>query len=113
MLEDIAPSTRSVKKVKLLETTPGIADDSLLLDSRISFLPFINYLKDKLTGTTDTRSRFSNYLIEKFEAEPALLKSVEDLELLNKNHGLLELLGSTLFPIVSEQEKNMFTMTVP
>ena len=113
MLEDIAPVASSLKRVRLLETTPGFAVDGLLLDSRISFLPFINYLKEKVTGRTETKSKFSNYLIEKFEAEPALLKPVEDPELLDKNQGLLELLGSTLFPIVSEQEKNMFTMAVP
>ena len=112
MLEDIAPSPQLQKKVKLLEATRGIPDDILSLDSRISFRPFVNYLKDKLTGTSDTRSRFSNYLIEKFEAEPALLQSA-DVELLNKNYGLLELLGSSLFPIVSEQEKNAFALALP
>lgn len=112
MLEDIAPSPRLQKKVKLLESAPGILDESLLPDSRISFRPFINYLKDKLTGTSDTRSKFSDYLIEKFEAEPALLE-VADLEVLDKNHDLLELLGSTLFPIISEREKNIFALAVP
>jgi hypothetical protein len=111
MLEDIAPATQPLRKVKVLET--GIADSGLLIDSKISFLPFVNYLRDKLTGSTATRSRFYNYLIEKFEDEPALLEPVEDRELLNKNQGLLELLGSTLFPVVSEQEKNLFTMAVP
>ena len=113
MLDDIAPAIQPMKKVKMLEVIPGIADYSLPVDSAISFLPFINYLKDKLTGNSDTRSRFYNYLIEKFEAEPALLQPVKDLQLLNKNQGLLELLGSTLFPVVSEHEKNMFTMAVP
>jgi len=113
MLDDITPAIQPMKKVKMLEVIPGIADYSLPVDSAISFLPFINYLKDKLTGNSDTRSRFYNYLIEKFEAEPALLQPVKDLQLLNKNQGLLELLGSTLFPVVSEHEKNMFTMAVP
>jgi hypothetical protein len=113
MLDDIAPSIQPMKKVKMLEVLPGIADYRLPVDSNISFLPFINYLKDKLTGSSDTRSRFFHYLIEKFEAEPALLQPVKDLQLLNKNQGLLDLLGCTLFPVVSEQEKNMFTMAVP
>ena len=112
MLEDLARSPQLQKKVKLLKATPGIADDIISLDSRISFRPFVNYLKDRLTGTSDTRSRFSNYLIEKFEAEPALLQCA-DVELLNKNYGLLELLGSSLFPIVSEQEKNAFALALP
>lgn len=113
MLEDIIPAIRYPKKVKVLAATPGITDQRLLIDSKISFLPFINYLKDKLTGSTDTRSGFYHYLIEKLEAEPALLQPVEDRSLLDQHQGLLELLGTVLFPVVSEQEKNMFTMAVP
>ena len=112
MLEDIIPATRPGKKVKLLETPPGVLDDKLKVKSSISFLPFLNYLKNQLAGTSDTRSRISNYLIEKFESHPALLQSA-DLESLNENQDVLELLGSTLFPIVSEQDENIFTMAVP
>lgn len=113
MLEDIIPAIRSTKKVKLLAATPGIAEKSLSVDSRISFLPFINYLKDKLTDSSNTRTRIYNYLIEKFENEPDLLKPVEDTQILSNNGDLLELLGSTLFPVVSEPEKNVFTLEVP
>ncbi|NII28492.1 hypothetical protein HB364_25640 [Pseudoflavitalea sp. X16] len=113
MLEDIIPAIRYPKKVKVLAALPGITDERLMIDSKISFLPFINYLKDKLTGSTDTRSGFYHYLIEKFEAEPALLQPVEDRSLLDEHQGLLELLGTVLFPVISEQEKNLFTMAVP
>lgn len=113
MLEDIIPAIRYPKKVKVLAAAPGNTDHSLLIDSKISFLPFINYLKDKLTGCSDTRAGFYHYLIEKFESEPALLRPVEDLTLLDQHQDLLELLGTVLFPVVSEQEKNVFTMAVP
>jgi hypothetical protein len=113
MLEDIAPAIRSVKKVKMLAAKPGIADKSLPVDSRISFRPFIDYLKNKLADSSDTRSKIYNYLIERFEAKPALLQPVDDSSLLNENRDLLELLETTLFPMVSEQEKNMFAMAVP
>jgi hypothetical protein len=113
MLEDIVPAIRSLKKVKVLAATPGVPGESPLVDSRISFLPFVNYLKDKLAGISDTRSGFYHYLIEKFEAEPALLQPVKDSRLLDENQGLLELLGTVLFPVVGEQEKNVFSMAVP
>ena len=78
MIEDIASSpTRSFNKVRLLESA-GVESNSLSVDSKISFSPFINYLQNKLTGTSYTRSRFYNYLIEKFEAEPALLQPAEE-----------------------------------
>jgi GAF domain-containing protein len=114
MLEDITLSaTQSFQKVKVLAVTSEHAVERLSVDSRISFLPFINYLKDKISDSTATRSRFYNYLIEKFEAEPALLEPVMDSALLDENRNLLELLSTTLFPVVSDAEKNIFTLAVP
>ncbi|HMI59587.1 MAG TPA: hypothetical protein VK518_01720 [Puia sp.] len=113
MLEDISPAARPIKKVTTLATMPGSTDRSLFFDSKISFLPFVNYLKDKLTASSNTTSKIYNYLIERLEAEPALLQPVEDINLLNENQDLLELLGTALFPAVSEQEKNIFAMAVP
>lgn len=112
MLEDVAPAIRSSKKIKVLTASPRSTEDSISFESSISFLPFINYLKKKSVGN-DTRSRFYNYLIERFEAEPALLEPIKDNGLLDENRDLLELLGTTLFPVVSEPEKNIFTLTTP
>ena len=113
MLEDIAPAIRSPQRVKVLTTSLRSTEDSLAFDSSISFLPFINYLKKKSVGNIDTRSRFYNYLVQRFEAEPALLEPVKDNNLLDNNRDLLELLGTTLFPVVSEPEKNIFTLAAP
>jgi len=114
MIEDIASlPTRSFHKVKLLESTPEITNDRLTVDSKISFSPFVNYLQDKLTGASYTRSKFYNYLIEKFQAQPALLQPVEDSALLDQNSNLLDLLSTTLFPVASDQEKNIFSLAVP
>jgi hypothetical protein len=113
MLEDIVPVARYIKKVKMISAEQSSIDQLPLVDSRISFHPFINYLKDKLTERSDTRSRIYNYLIEKLEAEPALLQAEVNCNVLEENSDLLELLGTTLFAVVSEQEKNMFTMAEP
>ena len=112
-MEDIAPAVRSSKKVKLLTTLPGSTEEDHVFDSHISFLPFINYLKNKSTGNSDTRSRFYNYLVERFETEPALLLPVNDSSLLSENGDLLELLGTSLFPVVTDPEKNIFTLAAP
>jgi hypothetical protein len=113
MLEEISPAARPIKKVTMLATTQGSTEGNLFFDSKISFLPFVNYLKDKLTGSSNTTAKIYNYLIERLEAEPALLQPVEDINLLNENEDLLELLGTALFPVVAEQGKNIFAMAVP
>ncbi len=113
MLEDIAPAIRSSQKVKLRTVSRDSIEQGLAFDSSISFLPFVNYLKGKSSGSDDTRSKFYNYLIDRFEAEPSLLAPVKDSSLLDDNRDLLELLGTTLFPVVSEPEKNIFTLAAP
>jgi hypothetical protein len=112
MIEDIVSFPTHLDKVRLLESV-GAVSNSLSVDSKISFSPFIDYIKDKLTGASYSRSRFYKDLIEKFEAEPALLQPMSDNALLDKNGSLLELLSTSLFPVISEHEKNIFTLTVP
>ncbi|WP_276505038.1 hypothetical protein [Terrimonas pollutisoli] len=113
MLQDIASAIGSSEKVKVLTALPGSAEGNFAFDSSISFLPFVNYLKDHLAGIDDTRSRFYNYLIERFETEPALLMPIGDNRLLDEHSNLLELLGTALFPVVTDPEKNIFTLGVP
>ncbi|HEY4108105.1 GAF domain-containing protein [Puia sp.] len=112
MLEELAPATRLLRKVKILAANPGSIDDRLSVNSKISFQPFINYLKDKSKASSGTRSRFYKYLLEKFEpgsdpSQPLIDPSPDSKE------DLLELLNTTLFPLISEQEKNAFALAVP
>jgi hypothetical protein len=113
MPEMIAPAIGSVNKVNILAANRERVDNSLSIDSKISFRPFVNYLKEKLQDGSNTRSRIYNYLIDRFEETPALLHPVIDPHILDENQDLLDMLGTTLFPVVSEHEKNMFTMSVP
>ena len=113
MSEMIAPAIGTVNKVNILAADREYVDNSLSIDSKISFRPFVNYLKEKLQDGSHTRSRIYNYLIERFEETPALLQPVTDSHVLDENQDLLDMLGTTLFPVVSEHETNMFTMSVP
>ncbi|WP_143774176.1 hypothetical protein [Niastella vici] len=110
MLETTAPVGNCVK---ILAADTNVFDNQVTIDSKISFRPFVNYLKDKIHHSSNTKARIYNYLIERFEEVPALMEPVTDAHLLEEHHDLLELLGTTLFPAVSEEEKNIFTMGVP
>jgi len=43
--------------VKVLAASQDTTDEDFFIDSTISFRPFINYLKEKLAGCCDSRSR--------------------------------------------------------
>jgi hypothetical protein len=112
MLDTTAPAVGTANNVRILAANRNVLPDKTI-DTRISFRPFVNYLKDKLQTSSESKARIYHYLIDRFEETPALLEPVIDPHLLEENHDLLELLGTTLFPAVSEEQKNIFSMGVP
>src|SRR5437016_2583963 len=113
MIEEIIPALKPYQRLNILAAEPELTKALPNVDSKISFLPFINYLKEKYLSLTDTRADFYKYLIKKFEAEPILLKPIEDVKVLEQHADLLELLCTSLFPVVSEHEKNSFALAAP
>ncbi len=111
MIEEIISTTTPHANLKILSADKEITDKLPFLDSNISFLPFIHFVKDKLETTKGIRADFYQYLIKKFESEPVLLQQVIGSQDLFDNEGLLELLSTVIFPVVSE--KNNFTLAAP
>lgn len=112
MLEEISPSIRPLQEVKVIASAQWLKEEELPIDSKISFLPFIDYLRKIVSNTSDIRTGFYRYLLQKFEAEPVLLRSIDDMRVLSDNQDLLELLTTSLFPLVGDQER-IFTLSLP
>ncbi len=112
MLDEITPSIRPLKEVKIIASGKSLRDEELPIVSQISFLPFIEYLRQKADNTSDIRTGFYRYLLQKFEAEPALLEPIQDTSILSDNEDLLELLTTSLFPLVTDKER-IFTLALP
>lgn len=111
MIEDIISTATRQNRLKVISADKSIIDKLPAIDSYISFLPFINFLKDKLVTTSGTRADFYRYMIRKFEAEPALLQQIFDVQVLADNEELLELLSTAIFPVVCDN--NNFTLSAP
>ena len=113
MLDEIISGLRSSKRSKMLAAEQTFTKELPQIDSKISFLPLIDYLKEKRSAASDIKSDCYRYLIKKFEAEPHLSKTLTDVEILEEHTDLLELLGTMLFPIVSKYEKQTFALGTP
>src|SRR3989442_9356838 len=113
MIEEIIPSFTRNKRVKIVSAEAETINKLPVINSHISFLPFVNFLKDKLDTASGTRADFYRYLIRKFEAEPALLQQVKEVQLLEDHEELMELLSTAIFPVVSKEEENNFTLSTP
>ncbi len=110
MLDEITPVLMPPRKSIMLAAETGITDMLPLVESKVSFAPFINYLKEKRQSVSDTRERLYNDLIKKFESEPSLLYP-EDVEIIDQHAELMELLTTSLFPVVANflmMMKNIF-----
>ncbi len=113
MLQEVFSAALPAQKTKLLTPPPALMAELPTLDSKISFLPFVNYLKEKQPKVSETSSKFFGQLIDHIERKPALLSPIDDITVLNEQAELLESLCTSLFPIVSEHEKNSFALTAP
>lgn len=113
MLDEMIPALKPLENAKMMEASPTILASLPVIKSKISFRPFISYLKNKRSEISGTKERLYNFLIKKFESEPSLLQPIEDFEVINRHAELMELLTTSLFPVVGDQEKNNFALAAP
>ena len=113
MLDEIITALKPFKRSKMLSAEPKITGSLPVVDSKISFRPFIEYLKAKRTEVSGTKEKLYSNLIRNFEAEPSLLNPIDDIGLVEKNADLLELLTTSLFPVIDHHEEKNFALAAP
>lgn len=113
MIKDLIPGSIPHKGLKIITPDKNIINSLPAVESSISFRPFVNFLKEKLSATSGTRADFYRYLIRKFEEVPGLLDGLSDIRQLDEHEDLLEFLSTAIFPIVSEESESNFTFSAP
>jgi hypothetical protein len=112
MIEEVLPRPTLQRAIKILSPDTGFANLPAI-NTHISFLPFLNYLKEQLPTTSGNRTNFYKYLIEKFESDPTLLTPVKDKDPLTNHQELLEFLSTAIFPVVTSEQESNFTLSGP
>ncbi|MCK7559305.1 hypothetical protein MKQ70_31805 [Chitinophaga sedimenti] len=59
--------------MKTLTAHPALFKDDLLVDTQVSFVPFLRFLKDKVASSAGATASFYQLIIDKFESKPELL----------------------------------------
>jgi hypothetical protein len=113
MLDEMIPLAKPGQRSKMLAAQPSFTASLPLIKSKVSFRPFIAYLKNKQPEVSETKERLYSYLIKKFESEPSLLQDFNDADEIGKHGEIMELLTTSLFAVVGEQEKNNFALAAP
>ena len=81
--------------------------------SAVSFAPYIKFLKAQLSKADGMKANFYRFIIRKFEQHPVLLSPIADLMILGEYNELLHLVDATIFPLVYDEENNLFALTPP
>ena len=110
---DEMPVLKPTRKAKLLTAQPTIIESLPFMESGISFQPFVGFLKQKRPSVSGTKETLYNYLIRKFESEPALLNQIRDISMLDEHADLMELLTTSLFPVVEHGEQSNYALASP
>ncbi|MGF6844786.1 GAF domain-containing protein [Chitinophaga sp. W3I9] len=99
--------------MKVLTAHPGIFNDDKVIESNISFVPFLNYLKEKVTHEGEARSSFYKLIIDKFESNPEILKPIPGNGDLSAYKEYLDLLIAAIFPVTTDSSKDIYGIGVP
>jgi hypothetical protein len=113
MLDELTPALKPLKRSKPLAADASVVTSLPTVDSKISFRPFVSYLKNKRPEVSETKERLYSYLVKKFENEPSLLQPFDDTDEIANHPELMELLTTSLFPVVGDSEKNNFAFAAP
>ncbi|HTD93862.1 MAG TPA: hypothetical protein VK644_08630 [Chitinophagaceae bacterium] len=78
----------------------------------LSFRPFIDYLKKRRQETSSIKGRFFSFVIEQYEQHPELLQPIE-IEKVADYSALLQLIYTTLSPIIENEESQQWALSMP
>lgn len=113
MLDELIPALKPLKRSKMLTAEPAKLQSLPVIKNTISFGPFVEYLRSKRSAVSETRERLYNYVINRFESQPSLLKPVDNIGLMDEHADLMELLITSLFPVIGSQQKYSFAIAAP
>ncbi|CAL1520508.1 hypothetical protein [Chitinophaga sp. MM2321] len=99
--------------MKVLTAHPGVFNDEKLIESNISFVPFLRFLKEKVQNDLDPRSSFYKLIIQKFESNPETLLPISRHADLTRFKDYLDLLTAAIFPITTDSSRDIYGIGVP
>lgn len=97
----------------LVQTTNQLQPSAIGINSQISFLPFYQYIKDKVAQRQGRKTIYLDYVISQFEQRPDMLLPIADPQFLTDQKDLLELVASAIFPATTDEMTTFYSFTSP
>jgi hypothetical protein len=97
----------------LVQSTKSAQEGATTIKSKISFLPFYEFIKDKIARQGGRKSMYLEYVISQFEQQPLMLQPIEDKAILDAHKDLIELVASAIFPATTDEHATFYSFTMP
>lgn len=102
-------SSMLVQDGKIINT----ADPRQLLAAKISFKRYLTYLQEASHDHNILKRLLYSFVIKRFNEEPRLLETFDHANEVEAYSEVLELVRSTLFPLIEEAGKSIFALSMP
>lgn len=99
--------------MKVLSANSEIFKEDVLIDSHISFAPYVNFLKQKATNKEDARAAYYQQIVKRFESNPALLGPIAGADDMSAYQEYLDLIIATIFPVTIDMDKDIYGIGIP
>jgi len=99
--------------MKVLTAQTGDFKEEGVIDSRISFAPFVRFLKEKAANGGDTRAAYYRQLVDKFEQTPTALVPFNGPEEVSAHQELLDIVAANVFPVTADMDKDIYGIGMP
>ncbi|RAJ86044.1 hypothetical protein CLV59_102755 [Chitinophaga dinghuensis] len=99
--------------MEVLTATQDLLNEEDIIQSNISFAPFLRFLQEKVDREKDGRTMFYQYILDKFEAKPELLQPLPQNVSLDPYRDYLDLLIAAIFPVTVDTKKDIYGISVP
>ncbi|WP_153800327.1 GAF domain-containing protein [Foetidibacter luteolus] len=83
------------------------------METKLSFLPYINYLRHKIVDERDIRATLYRFILRRFERHPELLRGEVYLNNFAQYNDVIPLIEDTVFPLIHEDDESMFALSEP
>ncbi len=99
--------------MRVLTAQTGVFKDEGIIESRISFAPFVRFLKEKAEDEGDTRASYYRQLVDKFEQTPGVMAPLKGPEEVARHQELLDIVAASVFPITADMDKDIYGIGMP
>lgn len=100
-------------KAGLLNIDPVVAEQNETVQTVVSFKKYIEFLTEKIKQEHGIKATLYRFILRRFERHPELLKEEIDVAKLDKYGSLLQLIQDTVSPLVKDDNKALFGLSVP